>query len=480
MTVTVADHGDGTLTVTKSDNTDALNFTNTYTASGSVTLEGTKTLTGRDMTEGEFGFTVTDNATKMVVARGSNAAATNGQTGTITFAPITYTQADMVDAEGNFVSEKDFTYTVKENGGTKGGVAYSIQSFQVTVHVEDDGAGNLTATATYPTGGVAFTNTYTHEGTQVTFGGHKNVENKNPENADKDFTFQLVETDADGNTLEGGETQTVTRTGAGDYSFAPISYTEAGTHYYKVNEVAGDAAGYSYDTTVYTETVTVTDNGQGSLVAEVTGTSTDAKALDFTNTYQAEATDATLSAVKNLTGRAWAEGDTFNFELKTTNGAPMPADAGAIATADATGDHKATFGSIHYTQVGEYKYTISELAPTAEGAVKNEDGTYTLNGVTYNPNAVSVVTVNVTDNDGQLVADVKYDNKADLPVFTNTYQASKTTATLEAAKELNGGDICQGAQRWRYHRLRRQVQLHADGGEERRECDDPDADRRGR
>ena len=441
VTVTVADHGDGTLTVTKSDNTDALNFTNTYTASGSVTLEGTKTLTGRDMTEGEFGFTVTDNATKMVVARGSNAAATNGQTGTITFAPITYTQADMVDAEGNFVSEKDFTYTVKENGGTKGGVAYSIQSFQVTVHVEDDGAGNLTATATYPTGGVAFTNTYTHEGTQVTFGGHKNVENKNPENADKDFTFQLVETDADGNTLEGGETQTVTRTGAGDYSFAPISYTEAGTHYYKVNEVAGDAAGYSYDTTVYTETVTVTDNGQGSLVAEVTGTSTDAKALNFTNTYQAEATDATLSAVKNLTGRAWAEGDTFNFELKTTNGAPMPADAGAIATADATGDHKATFGSIHYTQVGEYKYTISELAPTAEGAVKNEDGTYTLNGVTYNPNAVSVVTVNVTDNDGQLVADVKYDNKADLPVFTNTYQASKTTATLEAAKELNGGDI---------------------------------------
>ena len=441
VTVTVADHGDGTLTVTKSDNTDALNFTNTYTASGSVTLEGTKTLTGRDMTEGEFGFTVTDNATKMVVARGSNAAATNGQTGTITFAPITYTQADMVDAEGNFVSEKDFTYTVKENGGTKGGVAYSIQSFQVTVHVEDDGAGNLTATATYPTGDVAFTNTYTHEGTQVTFGGHKNVENKNPENADKDFTFQLVETDADGNTLEGGETQTVTRTGAGDYSFAPISYTEAGTHYYKVNEVAGDAAGYSYDTTVYTETVTVTDNGQGSLVAEVTGTSTDAKALNFTNTYQAEATDATLSAVKNLTGRAWAEGDTFNFELKTTNGAPMPADAGAIATADATGDHKATFGSIHYTQVGEYKYTISELAPTAEGAVKNEDGTYTLNGVTYNPNAVSVVTVNVTDNDGQLVADVKYDNKADLPVFTNTYQASKTTATLEAAKELNGGDI---------------------------------------
>jgi|GEM_PF-1860395 len=439
--VKVTDNGDGTLKAERTDNIAEIAFTNTYTAAGQVTLTGTKTLTGRDMAEGEFGFTVTDNATNKVVATGSNAAAANGQAGVITFEPITYTQANMVDADGNFVSEKDFTYTVRENAGDKGGVAYSTQSFKATVHVVDNGDGTLTAEVVdSKSDEVAFTNTYTHEDTEVTFGGHKYVENKNPENADKVFTFQLVETDADGNALEGTKPQTVTRTGAGDYSFAPISYTEAGIHYYKVTEIKGDAAGYSYDTTVYTETVTVTDNGNGNLVAEVTGTSTVANALNFTNTYKVEATDTTLSAVKNLTGRAWADGDTFNFELKTTNGAPMPADAGAIATA-AGADHKATFGSIHYTQAGEYTYTISELAPTAEGAVKNDDGTYTLNGVTYNPNAVSVVTVTVTDNDGQLVADVKYDGKTDLPVFTNTYQAGKTTASLEAVKALNGGDI---------------------------------------
>ena len=440
VTVTVADHGDGTLDVTTSDNADALNFTNTYKANGSVKLVGTKTLTGRDMTEGEFGFTVKD-AADHTVTTGTNTAAADGQAGDITFNPITYTQDDMRDDQGNYVSAKDFTYTVEENAGTKGGVAYSTQSFRVTVHVVDKGDGTLTATATYPDGDLAFTNTYTSTDTPVTFGGTKTVENKNEANGDKDFTFQLVETDKDGNALEGVKPQTVTRTGAGDYRFATITYNEPGTHYYKISEVAGNDHGYSYDKTVYTETVTVADDGNGSLVAEVTGTTTDADGLDFTNTYKAEATDITLSAVKNLTGRDWKKGDTFNFQLTANEGTPMPADAGAIATASTTGDHKATFGSIHYTEPGTYEYNISELAPTGEGVIDNGDGIYILNGVTYDTNAVSVVKVAVEDHDGQLVATATYDGKKNLPEFTNAYSASEATATLEATKKLNGGDI---------------------------------------
>lgn len=135
-----------TTTVNGFDVTNTVEETKTKSGEGSITLQGTKILTGRDMTDGEFSFTVQENG--QTVATGKNKA-----DGSIVFDTIFYTSADA----------GTHTYTVTEDAGQLPGVTYSTESYTVTVKVSDNGDGTLTIEASMPGAGLVFHNTYDHD-----------------------------------------------------------------------------------------------------------------------------------------------------------------------------------------------------------------------------------------------------------------------------------------------------------------------------
>lgn len=257
----------------------------------------------------------------------------------------------------------------------------------------------------------------------------------------------------------------------GTVTFDPISYTQdvlknadgtykdSATYTYTMSEqipegVAHNADGtcvkdgVTYDGHSEQATVHVADRGNGTLaVTYGDAQSEQAPAITFVNNYRTDATTAQLSAHKQLQGRSWVDGETFTFEMKAlTEGAPMPesATATAAAPADGAATSTATFGTMTFDKAGIYDYLITEQVP--EGAALDNAGNYVLDGITYDGSAHKA-TVTVTDDGrGKLQAAVTYDGKAaDAPVFTNTYKATETTASLAGTKTLNGGTLEAGA-----------------------------------
>ena len=263
----VTDHGDGKLTVQRvgNDSAAAFTFTNTYSVQptySSVTdqVTVTKNLTGRDMKAGEFEFQLLDG-TKVV------ATGTNDASGKVTLSSITYTKPGT------------YNYTLCEVGGgsQKAGVQYDGSTFAVTTTVTDNGNGTLSVAHKVDNDAntVGFTNSYTPAATSVTLGASKVLNGKSL-NAEE-FTFVLTD--------EGGEQVTATNDANGMVVFPAIQYGEAGKYQYTIAEVKGDESDVTYDESKYAVTVTVEDDGEGSLVATVAYEGGNAPV--FTNTYNA-------------------------------------------------------------------------------------------------------------------------------------------------------------------------------------------------
>ena len=263
----VADDGNGKLTVQRVGNGSAaaFTFTNTYSVQpvdSSVTdqVTVTKNLTGRDMKAGEFEFQLLDG-TKVV------ATGTNDASGNVTLSPITYTKPGT------------YNYTLCEVGGgsQKAGVQYDGSTFAVTTTVTDKGDGTLSVAHKVDSDAntVGFTNSYTPAATSVTLGASKVLNGKSLDA--EEFTFVLTD--------EGGEQVTATNDANGMVVFPAIQYGEAGTYQYTIAEVKGDESDVTYDESEYAVTVTVEDNGEGSLVATVAYEGGNAPV--FTNTYNA-------------------------------------------------------------------------------------------------------------------------------------------------------------------------------------------------
>jgi pilin isopeptide linkage protein len=162
----------------------------------------------------------------------------------------------------------------------------------------------------------------------------------------------------------------------------------------------------------------VTDNGDGTLDAQVTGG-------EITNEYNAEPvvvdpTDtATLFGQKKLV-LVKGDGEThdFSFTLKAeTAGAPMPTrpTASVRYVGDEEGTKTIPFGKITFNETGVYEYSISETV-----------GSYTKElGWTIEDNDTKV-TVTVTDGgEGKLVAKV-----SGTETITNTYTYQTVDATI--------------------------------------------------
>lgn len=352
-----------------------------YQISGIKVLENTDSATMRTPADGEFTFALIDAATGQEIDRTTNAGIA------FTFKAISYT------ATGSH------TYQVKEVAGQDGTITYSDAVLDVTVSVTDDGSGQLTATANKTAADLTFTNIYTPTATTATITGTKALTGRDL--AEGEFSFDLK--DADGNVV-----QTVQNGADGTFGFAPLQLDKVGTYVYTVSERAGATAnGVTYDTTVFTATVTVTENAETHALEAQVAYSKGGKAADavaFSNSYAPAATEVKLGASKVLSGEDLKEGQ-FSFQLKDTDGK-------VLQTAKNAADGTVGFEAISYDKPGTYAYSISEV----------DDGQ---KNVTYDA-AEHRVTVTVTDDGaGHLVATVTYDGDV-APVFKNTYTPPTT------------------------------------------------------
>ena len=458
---TITDKGDGTLEakhVLKGD--DEAKFNNNYKPNPdefSVTdqITATKVLTGRDMTEGEFSFELVEGEGEdaKVVATGKNAA-----DGTITMSPVKY------DKPGKH------TYTLREaNGGTTSkGITYSDAKYTIETTITDNGDGTLKAEHVLKgTEPAEFKNTYnvTPLDAELDFGLSKAIDGREWTEGDK-FSFTI--TAPEGAPLPDPATVTVSKKDAKDgiaaVKFGKIRYTAAGTYKYEIRENAGNAAGMAYDGHVATAEVTVTEDGEGKLTANV------AKKENgrFTNTYRTELNYTAaggLKLSKSLSGRPMTEGQ-FTFTVKPAD----EASANALGLLPGANNFKspataeATVGLIDILAGHEVKFTQADAGKTFTYTVaEKNDGKP---GYTYD-DAVRTVTIAVADDGaGTLTATTTVsggpegthttvhksgENKVEsaLVPFHNSYSATTNTpggtaAQVVATKTLTGRPMADG------------------------------------
>ena len=448
IVTTVTDDGNGKLTVKHElQGANEAKFNNSYKPNPdefSVTdkIAATKVLTGRDMAEGEFSFELVEGEGKdaKVVATGKNAA-----DGKITMGAVKY------DKPGKH------TYTLREvNGGTTSkGVTYSGAKFTIVTTITDNGDGTLKAEHVLKGAEPAeFKNTYsvTPLDTELDFGLSKAIDGRDWTDADK-FSFTISAAEGTDAPLPDPATVTVSKKDAKDgiaaINFGEIRYTAAGTYKYEIRENAGNAAGMTYDGHVATAEVTVTENGEGKLTANVTKK----ESGRFTNTYRTEldyAAAGGLKLSKALSGRPMTEGQ-FTFTV-------TPADA---ASANALGLHEGanvykspaategTVGLIDILAGKEVKFTQADAGKTFKYTVAETNDHKP--GYTYD-DAVRTVTIAVTDDGaGTITATTTVsggpegthetihksgENKVEsaLVPFKNSYSAST---------DAHGGDVAQ-------------------------------------
>ena len=463
VSFTVTDDGKGNLKVSrKPDGNAAFTFTNTYSVTpvdSSVTdkITAKKVLDGRGLKEGEFSFELVEGEGKgdKVVATGKNAA-----DGTITMSPVKYEKAGT------------HTYTLREvNGGTTSkGITYSDAKFTIETTITDNGDGTLSAQHVLKNAEAAiFKNTYsvTPLDTELDFGLSKAIDGRDWTDADK-FSFTISAAEGTDAPLPDPATVTVSKKDAKDgiaaINFGEIRYTAAGTYKYEIRENAGNAAGMTYDGHVATAEVTVTENGEGKLTANVTKK----ESGRFTNTYRTEldyAAAGGLKLSKALSGRPMTEGQ-FTFTV-------TPADddsASALGLLPGANNYESpatiegTVGQIDILAGHEVKFTQADAGKTFTYAVaEKNDGQP---GYTYD-DAVRTVTIAIADDtagtltatttvsggsEGTLVTEYKTGaaavESAVVP-FVNSYSATTNTpggtaAQVVAAKTLTGRPMVDG------------------------------------
>ncbi len=418
ITVIVADDGEGRLVITsatfaQADGTHVhdMTFANSYQAEpvGDIILRGTKTLQiadknlSRALKDGEFTFLLSD-------ANGVLQRVTN--TGnTFAFSALRFDRAGT------------YTYTVTEEAGDLGGITYDSTVYKLVITVVDGGAGQLIADimingqeTNAEELSVSFINHYDVTALLVPVTATKTMSGRRPQHGEFHFTL----TAGDGapmpaNTENG--TLSVSNGYRGEINFGHILYEQAGTYTYTLREEAGSAKGVTYDDTVYTLTVTVTDDGAGALTAATAISGGQDSSLTFRNTYKPDPVTVNLTGennadgIKELTDTAGSKtlkDFELHFILKAEDGTVIE----TVKDNDTTGFN---FADITYTEAQTAVYYIEE----AQGAIP---------GMTYDA-AVYKVTVTVTDDQqGRLSAALAYEKlegdttaPAEAVIFRNSY-----------------------------------------------------------
>lgn len=389
-------------TITRSDGKTAngIRFDNTYNPQGvGCTLGGVKTIinadtaTNRIPRDGEFTFALTSHDGAPMPEGSKDGVKTVANTGTgFSFGRMDY------DKPGTYV------YTVTEQAGRDPTIGYSTQAYDVTVTVTDQG-GMLSASVDRQATDVRFDNTYTPTPVDVTVKADKHLAGRDLN--DGEFAAELK--DSDGNLLQTkrfarvprdaqSDKATDVREGEGTLEFDKLTFDRAGVYTYTVTEQDGDLSGVTYDRTVHTVTVTVTEDADSHTLTAKTEYSTENGSEDgirFTNTYQPQNVLVELTARKRLTGRGLKVHE-FEFELVDRDGKVIDTERN-----DKDGDIRfkpLTYGRDNngIDDCGEHRYVIRERN-TGE---KN---------VTYDRTEHHVTVTVGDDLQGNLTAKVEYD-----------------------------------------------------------------------
>ena len=401
-----------TVTPSTGDSDGTVTFTNRYNPKnvgyaigGAKRIVNTDTATGRIPQDGEFTFQLNaasahDSDDNPIDAgdipmpdgsRDGKLTVANKGTG-FTFGRMTYTKPGA------------YTYHVKELAGTDKTIGYSTQEYDVTVTVTDQG-GMLSASADRQATDVRFDNTYTPTPVDVTVKADKRLTGRDLN--DGEFAAELK--DSDGNLLQTkrfarvprdaqSDKATDVREGEGTLEFDKLTFDRAGVYTYTVTEQDGDLGGVTYDRTVHTVTVTVTEDADSHTLTAKTEYSTENGSEDgirFTNTYQPQNVLVELTARKRLTGRGLKVHE-FEFELVDRAGKVIDTERN-----DKDGDIRfkpLTYGRDNngIDDCGEHRYVIRERN-TGE---KN---------VTYDRTEHHVTVTVGDDLQGNLTAKVEYD-----------------------------------------------------------------------
>ena len=414
----VKDNGDGILSMEhKLQNADEAIFENTYTVtpkSSSVTdqIKATKSLTGRDLKEGEFSFELVEG--DEVVATG-----TNNAEGKITMSPIEYTAAGK------------HAYTLREvPSDAVNGITYDGKTYTIETTITDNGRGELVAKHELKGDDEAkFSNSYkpnpgeSSVTDQIT--ATKVLDGRDLKEGE--FSFELV---------EGNDVVATGKNAAdGTITMSPVKYDKAGAHTYTLREVKGGTTskGVTYSDAKFTIETTITDNGDGTLEAKhvLKGD----EPAEFKNTYSVTPLDAELDfgLSKAVDGRAWTDSDEFSFTITAAEGTPLPDPATVTVSKKDAKDGIAAikFGKIRYTAAGTYKYEIRENAGNAAG-------------MTYDGHVATAEVIVTEDGEGKLLASV---TKKENGRFTNTYRSELDYAAaggLKLSKSLSGRPMTEG------------------------------------
>ncbi|MBQ2781189.1 MAG: hypothetical protein IJF42_06495 [Clostridia bacterium] len=461
VTVTVADNGDQTITATAvinngNSNVDDMVFQNTYDATdATVTLEGTKLLTGKTMQDDEFTFEL--KAVTAGAPMPSAAAVKNTANGKFVFGTITYAKAGV------------YVYELSEQDGGIANYDYDKSVYTVTVTVTDNSQGLLTARVAIAKDGMPSTEVVFRNGFVPTpisyeihtdFGGEKVLSGRDGKPlAEGEFTFKLI------NAPNGEQIgDTVTNAADGTFKFPAVSLNAAGVYHFKVVEVIGDVLGVTYDTSSYHIRLEVVQDANGVLTVkdkqlhkgvvskqDVDGVLTEVTTYEnitgsgkivFNNTYTATPTYVILEATKILIGRELVEGE-FKFDLHKT-AADFAYDETTVWQDDVrltlkdNGDGIVIFRPETFNEIGSYYYVI----------VEDEIDE---NGITTDKTAHKVEIVVTDDHHGDLTAAIKVNGEditgaiADTVVFRNIYTAPEP--------DLDSPDTGVASQLWLWFAL---------------------------
>lgn len=454
-------------------------FQNSYEATGTlggegdVTIDATKTLTGRAAAAGEFKFSVRD-ARGSVVATASNRASGDGEAAELTFSRIDYTTGslDQMVKDGAATKTADGSWTIpytvsEDTAALPAGVTATASSFDITVKVTDNGKGGLDVVVTYPEGSdgtLSFVNGYGTNEATVDLAGTKTLAlgqaglGLTQADIEGKYTFKIepldgapAPVDASGKTVTEAVNDAAGNVELGHVTFKqPSDLDDAAidgdgmrtkTFAYRVSE-SGSVDGVVNDA-VASRTFTVKvveDTNAGTLVAEVLpaeGTPEGKGAFEFTNTYGVDPTPSSVTdqikVNKKLKGRDLAEGE-FEFQLIEIN---ADGSESIAATGKNAADGTVELSPVTYTAPGTHGYELREVAGTA-------------GGVTYDRAAYRVRTTAADAGNGTLtvkheLADAEGNPTGDDSVtFTNGYEAAPVTLKLGAAKVLKGAELKAG------------------------------------
>lgn len=449
-----------------------VSFTNSYSASGSVDVNATKTLSGRALVEGEFAFGVRYANGE---AAGSDVlTATNAADGTVAFGTLNFDTAKLNELVAKGSATKmtsdngDATWTIlcvayeKTDGLSDRGITATTQSIPFTINAVDDGSGALAVTIEAGDKGLVFENTYGTGDASVSVTGVKRLshaEGLTPNDITGKFTFTIKANEEGAPMPSGGATATNAADGSIDFgkivftldalnkalgttqqgaaldtgaasiqSAAPAAndVVAAGTN--AGVEVAGDSATPAQAATgdgLADNAVDGAANADGSGQGAVP-VSDDAVGL-------AAASGAEPAAVDTASGTSDAA-PSGNADNQAT--APA-ASVNAVAAANAATDNAAA--------------SVQSAAPAAQAAtVRSHVFTYTITetgsapGVT-NDTSVKTVSFKVADNGkGELTVERVGDAMFE---FTNAYSVtpvdSSVTDQIPVSKSLVGRELVE-------------------------------------